>query len=260
MGDMADYPPVEAQLRSAADRAVELAGVHAGDRVLDVCCGTGNAAAAALSVGALVTGIDFDESVIRVARQRLPAGAFEVADAMRLPFADDSFDVAVSTFGVSFLAGEPAARELVRVVRDGGRIVITSWPEGGSILSAGSILRRAVLEAQGRPAVVHDPAAWHDRRYVRGLFAPHSVKFSDEQIVYRAASPQAVAAQYYDQHPQWLQARDVVGEPAYGRLREQATRFFDELNDHPSEWRATEGYLAAVATLDGGRRSGPSRL
>jgi len=167
-------------------------------------------------------GTGLDESVIQVARECLPPGTFEVADAMRLPFADDSFDLAVSTFGVSFLPGEPAVRELVRVVRDGGRIVITSWPERGSILSAGSILRRAMLEAQGRPTVVHDPTAWHNRSTVRDLFAPHSVESCDEQILYQAASPRAVAAQYYDHHPQRLRAREVVGEAVYAQLREQA--------------------------------------
>ena len=224
-----------------------------------MCCGSGNAAAAGLAAGASVTGIDLDERAIQIARERLPAAAFEVADALRLPFADDSFDVAVSVFGVSFLDGEAAVGELLRVVRGGGRVVITCWPREGSILSARSVLRRAVLEAQGRPAVVSSPTAWHDRSTVRDLFAPHTVQFHDEQITFDAVSPQAVAAQYYDHHHQWLKARQVLGERVYGQLRERATRFFDELNEHPSEWRATDRYLAAVAALDRGPERPSSR-
>jgi len=79
------------------------------------------------------------------------------------------------------------------------------------------------------------------------------VQFHDEQITFDAASPEALAAQYYDHHHQWLKARQVLlGERVYGQLRERATGFFDEVNEHPSEWRATDRYLAAVATLDRG--------
>ena len=250
MRDTRDYAAVEAQLQVAADRAIEFARVRSGEHLLDVCCGTGNAAAAAAAAGALVTGIDLDESVIQIARVRVPAGTFDAADALRLPFADDTFDVAVSTFGVSFLPGTAAVGELLRVVRVGGRIVITAWPEAGSILSARSILRRAVAAAQGRPASMSSGTAWHDRDTVRDLFAPHSVEFQDEQIVFEAASPRAVAAQYYDHHRQWLKARQVVGETVYRQLQERATRFFDELNEHTSAWHATDRYLAAVAMLD----------
>jgi len=260
MGGTRDHVPVEAQLQVAADRAIELARVRFGERLLDVCCGTGNASAAGAAAGALVTGIDLDESVIRIARERVPAGKFEIADAIHLPFANESFDVAVSTFGVSLLLGQAAVGELLRVVRPGGRIVITAWPETGSILSARSILRRAVAEAQGRPSSVSNSTSWHDRGTVRDLFAPHSVEFFDERIVFEAASSQAVAAQYYDHHPQWLQARQVVGESVYRQLRERATRFFDEVNEHASAWQATDSYLATVATLESepGRASFPA--
>jgi len=90
MNGLGDHAPVEAQLQRAADRAIELAQVRAGEYLLDVCCGTGNAAAAGLAAGASVTGIDLDERAIQIACERLPAAAFEVADALRLPFADDS--------------------------------------------------------------------------------------------------------------------------------------------------------------------------
>jgi ubiquinone/menaquinone biosynthesis C-methylase UbiE len=96
---------------------------------------------------------------------------------MHLPFADDSFDVAVSTFGVCFLPGRAAAGELLRVARHGGRIVIASWPQAGSILSARSILRHAVAEAEGRPSFVSSATAWHDRGTVRNLCASHNVEF-----------------------------------------------------------------------------------
>jgi len=116
MGDWSasHYENVELQLQAAADRAIEHAKVSAGERVLDVCCGTGNAAAAAAAIGAKVDGIDLADRPLALARQRVLAGHFQVADATRLPFENDAFDVAVSVFGVIFAPGELAVpkREL----------------------------------------------------------------------------------------------------------------------------------------------------
>ena len=250
INEAGDYRPVEAQLTVAAARATELADVRPGERLLDVCCGTGNAAAAGFTAGAIVTGIDLDPGQVDAAHQQVPAGTFLVADAMSLLFADDSFDVVVSTFGVSFLPGAPAADELLRVVRGGGRIVITSWGPAGSLLSAGGILGRAVAQAQGHPAFASSVIAWHDRATVRELFAPHRSQFSDEQIVFTAVSGHAVAQQYYERHPQWLKARQIVGETAYRQLQQRAARHFNEINEHASAWQATDRYLASVVTVD----------
>lgn len=63
---------------------------------------------------------------------------------------------------------------------------------------------------------------WHDRGTVRDAFTPHRVEFIDEQITLTAASPQAVADEYYDHHPLWLAARKIVGESRYEQLRELA--------------------------------------
>lgn len=238
--------PVEAQLQAAADRAIELASVQAGDRVLDVCCGTGNAAATSAAAGAAAEGIDLDERALEAARRRVPSGLFHVADAAQMPFADASFDVAVSVFGVSFAPGERAVGELLRVVRPGGRIVITTWPRDGSILSAGGIVGRALAEAQPARSAAPSLAPWHDRGALRRLFAPHRVGFSDEQIVFHAPSARAVACEYYDHHPLWLAAREVLGESTYEELRAEAVRFLCDVNEDPCAWRATGRYLATV--------------
>jgi len=252
MGDRSasHYEDLELQLQAAADCAIKHAKVNAGDRVLDVCCGTGNAAAAAAGDGAEIDGIDRAERPLDFARHRLPGGHFQVADATRLPFETDAFDVAVSVFGIIFAPGEQAVSELIRVVRPGGRIVITTWPEAGSILSAGSILRRAVAQVDPPPNDVGHPTPWHDRDALRSLFAPHHVGFSDEQITFRADSPQAVAQQFYDQHPLWLAARRIVGDTRYEQLRAEAIQFFSDVNEEPCAWRATGTYLVAIVQVN----------
>lgn len=243
------YERVAVQLQPAADRAIELADVVAGERVLDVCCGTGNAAAVAAGVGAQIDGIDLAERLLEVARERVPSGHFQAADATRLPFEDDAFDVAVSVFGVIFAPGEPASSELVRVVRAGGRIVITTWPQAGSILSAGGLVRRAVAEFDPSARDAPQPTPWHDRGVLRELFAPHDVEVFEEQITFHADSPQAVADEFYDHQPLWLAARRIVGDTRYEHLRAEATQFFSEVNEDPGAWRATGSYLAIVVKV-----------
>jgi demethylmenaquinone methyltransferase / 2-methoxy-6-polyprenyl-1,4-benzoquinol methylase len=97
--------------------------VSPGDRVLDACCGTGDLAIAAHERGAHVTGLDFSERMLERARRKEPAVAWMQGDALSLPFADGSFDVATVGFGVRNLADlERGLRELRRVLRDGGRV------------------------------------------------------------------------------------------------------------------------------------------
>jgi demethylmenaquinone methyltransferase/2-methoxy-6-polyprenyl-1,4-benzoquinol methylase len=109
-------------------RAVELAEVGPGSRVLDVATGTGDLAAALLAAvmpGGEVVGCDFSEQMLTRARAKVPAAAFDLADALALPYADDEFDAATVGFGArNFADLELGIAEMVRVVAPGGRVVI----------------------------------------------------------------------------------------------------------------------------------------
>lgn len=120
----------------AGECLCEAADLRAGQRVLDVACGTGNVALSAGRRFCEAIGVDYVPSLIerareRAAAERLPV-TFEVGDAESLPFEDESFDAVLSTFGAMFAPDqEKAAAELVRVCRPGGRIGLASWtPEG----------------------------------------------------------------------------------------------------------------------------------
>jgi len=107
--------------------------VRAGDRVLDVCCGTGDLAIEAHRRGADVTGLDFSERMLERARRKQPAIEWTHGDALALPFEDGSFDVATVGFGVRNVADlEAGVRELRRVLRPGGRLAILeiTTPQG----------------------------------------------------------------------------------------------------------------------------------
>lgn len=106
-------------------RAVDLACVGPGSRVLDVATGTGDLAIEAASRGCEVVGSDFSEGMLARARDKAPAIRFEQADAMALPYPDDAFDAATVGFGArNFGDLERGLSEMARVVRPGGRVVV----------------------------------------------------------------------------------------------------------------------------------------
>ena len=106
-------------------RLAVAAAVRPGDRVVDVCCGTGDLAIAALPVAADVVGLDFSEAMLERARRKAPGIEWVQGDALALPFDDASFDAATVGFGVRNVEDlERALAELRRVLRPGGRVGI----------------------------------------------------------------------------------------------------------------------------------------
>ena len=128
-------------------RVADLARVQPGDTALDVCCGTGDIAFELARRGAQVTGLDFSEPMLKVARgrgakdegrrtkdetraaRRAATGpAFLQGDAMKLPFADASFDVVTVGYGLRNLADwQTGLREMIRVARPGGRLLVLEF-------------------------------------------------------------------------------------------------------------------------------------
>jgi len=107
------------------ERAVELAQVDTGSRALDVATGTGDLAVALRAAGAEVVGCDFSEEMLERARRKEPSTRFEWADALDLPYEDDSFDAATVGFGArNFSDLGRGLGEMARVVRPGGRVVV----------------------------------------------------------------------------------------------------------------------------------------
>jgi demethylmenaquinone methyltransferase/2-methoxy-6-polyprenyl-1,4-benzoquinol methylase len=99
--------------------------VHAGDRVLDACCGTGDLALASARMGGRVTGLDFSEPMLERARRKAPELEWVRGDLLSLPFVDGAFDAATIGFGIRNVEDvDRALRELRRVLRAGGRLGI----------------------------------------------------------------------------------------------------------------------------------------
>ncbi len=167
-----DYPSmVDTWLTPLGPRLVEASGVGAGDRVLDVAAGTGNAAIPAAQRGARVTESDLTPELFEAGRARARAAGVELdwveADAERLPFEDASFDVVLSCIGVMFAPHhQQAADELVRVCRPGGTIGLLSWTPEGMI---GSLFRTMGPFAPPPPPGAQPPPLWGGEEHLRGL-------------------------------------------------------------------------------------------
>ncbi len=122
---------VPALFQQWAPRVVEAAQVRSGDRVLDVACGTGVLAREAIQrvgTGGSVIGIDVNPGMLAIARQLASSVDWREGTAEALPFDDDSFDAVISQFGLMFFQDRTAAlREMLRVLRPGGRIAVAVW-------------------------------------------------------------------------------------------------------------------------------------
>ncbi|MEI2616091.1 MAG: methyltransferase domain-containing protein [Thermomicrobiales bacterium] len=129
----AGYGEMAETLRPAVERLIDAAGIAPGARVLDGATGAGIAAIEAARRDAIVTGVDFAEELISVARELAgaagqPAIHFDVGDIEDLPYDDASFDVVISSFGSIFAPRHDAvAYQLCRVLRPGGRLAFTAW-------------------------------------------------------------------------------------------------------------------------------------
>jgi ubiquinone/menaquinone biosynthesis C-methylase UbiE len=151
------------------EQLCETVGLLPGERVLDVACGTGNAALAAARRFGDAAGVDYVPELLANGRERAAAEGLEVefveGDAQELPFDDASFDVVLSTFGAMFAPDQPkTAQELLRVCRPGGRIGMSNWTPDGLVFFS-VITKHAPL-----PAGIDPPALWGTEERVRELF------------------------------------------------------------------------------------------
>ena len=229
------YEVTADRLEPAARRAVQLLGVQPGERVLDVACGTGNAALEAARAGASAVGIDTAERLVGVARERAEAegldARFEVGEATALGAEDGAFDATVSVFGVIFADARAVADELLRVTRPGGRIVLTTWTTGGPTAEVMEVVR----ETLGGP---ERPPVWSDPDVVRSLFPPGTVTFEEAELSFAAPSVEAYMAEHEQTHPMWLEMQPAV--EATGRaaeMRERIASIFAAAN------QADDGFL-----------------
>lgn len=186
-----DYAVIGTTLQITGESLCEAVNVSAGQRVLDVAAGNGNAALAAARRGCEVTASDYVGDLLDGAAARAAADGLHVecreADAEALPFDDATFDVVLSTFGVMFTPNQQqTASELQRVCRPGGRIGLANWTPTGFV----GQMFKIVGGYAPPPAGVRSPLEWGTYDRLAELFAGHVVDTTTRQFVFRYRSAQ----------------------------------------------------------------------
>ncbi len=176
-----DFTRVAAGMRESGDALVESLGVRVGLKVLDLGCGDGTTAIPAAQRGAEVLGVDIASNLVAAGNQRAKAAGlancrFQEGDASQLDgLADQSFDLVVSIFGAMF-APRPfdVAKEMVRVTRPGGRIVMGNWIPGDPTLVA-QILKIGSAYTPPPPEGFVSPMTWGVESHVTERFTAAGV-------------------------------------------------------------------------------------
>lgn len=168
-----DFDAIADRILRVGIDLVERVGVSAGERVLDVACGSGNATIPAAVAGGEVTGVDITPELFEPGRRRAAEAGVEIewveGDAEALPVGDESFDAVVSVFGCMFAPRHRvAAAELARVLRPGGRLCVAAWTPEGEV---GELFATLGGYMPAPPPIAEAPVLWGSEDHVRDLFA-----------------------------------------------------------------------------------------
>jgi ubiquinone/menaquinone biosynthesis C-methylase UbiE len=247
-----NFAVIGTTLQIVGESLAEAADIRAGERVIDVAAGNGNAALAAARRFAHVTATDYVPALLDNAAERAAAEGqqidFKVADAENLPYDDGAFDVALSTFGAMFTPDHSrAACELARVVRPGGRIGLASWTPEGFI----GELFRVVGAAVPSPAVLKSPALWGTETHIVELFGPQAadIRTQRRNFMFRYRSPAHWVQVFRDYYGPTHKAFAALPEREHAALERAIVALLERWNTAGAASLVVPGeYLEVVIT------------
>lgn len=245
-----DYAVIGTTLQLVGERLCDAVDLHAGERVLDVAAGNGNASLAAARQFTDVTSTDYVGALLDRAKERANAErlriSFQEADAEALPFPENSFDVVLSTFGVMFAPNqEKSASEMLRVVKRGGRIGLANWAPEGFI----GQLFKTIGKHVPPPAGVKSPALWGTRERLTELFPGQDIKTEKRIFNFRYKSADHwldIFKTYYGPTNKAFAALPTDKQPA---LQADIVELLDRLNrGGPNTLIVPSEYLEIIVT------------
>ena len=251
--DAGEYAELSQHIADIGERVAARAGIEPGMAVLDVACGTGNAARPAARAGAEVTGLDLVPKLLEQGRAKAAAEGLDIewveGDAEELPFADASFDRVLSTVGHMFAPRhQRVADEMARVCRPGGAIVTATWTPEGSV---GAVFAASASYLPAPPDYASPPILWGREDHVRELFGSVATGFEFERHVNRIEwdSIEGFADYFMDRFGPLVTARAMLGE-RFGELRERILRIWRDANEATDGgFRLPQEYLLSVVRL-----------
>jgi SAM-dependent methyltransferase len=248
------YEHIAEQLLPAAREVVQAAAIRRGDRVLDLGCGTGNAALLAAELGGRVTGVDPAERLLTVARDTAAQRGIDIefvrGEAASVPLPDRSVDVVLSVFAVIFAPdADAAADEMARVAAPEGRIVLSAWIPGGAISEMNGVAAETFRRALDAPAGPQ-PFSWHDLSALSGLLVPRGfdVTLNEHLLAFTAPSASAFLEEHSQSHPRavaGLAALEARGEA--DSLRQRLLQILESGNEDDDAFCVTSRYVVAEA-------------
>ena len=229
-----DFGRIAAGYLRGAREFIARLELGAGERVLDVACGTGNLTIPAARTGATVTGVDIAPNLVAQAKARAVAESlaigFDVGNAEQLPYDDASFDTTVTMFGAMFAARpERAAAELLRVTKSGGRIAMANWTPTGFI---GQMLKATVAYAPA-PAGTASPLLWGTEDAVRDRLGAgcESLTLSRRTITFEYPfAPEQVVTEFRLWYGPTLRAFASLDDAGRDGLRRDLERLWTDHN------------------------------
>lgn len=238
-----DFTRIAATMRTSGEELVATLGIAKGQRVLDLGCGDGTTAVPAAMLGADVLGVDIAANLVEAGNRRARAAqlsnlVFREGDASHLrELPNAAFDHVVSIFGAMF-APKPfdVAREMVRVTKPGGRIVMGNWIPNDPTLVA-QILRISAAYAPPPPEGFISPMTWGVEANVVERFAQagverHRVSCARETYTFNyAGTPAAFLNEFLSYYGPTMNARDAAEKSGRAdALRHELTMLFESQN------------------------------
>lgn len=228
-----DFSVIGVTLQIVGETLAEAADIRAGERVLDVAAGNGNATLAAARRFADVTSTDYVPELLDKGRARAEAEGlnvdFQWADAEDLPFEDGRFDVVLSTFGSMFTPDHTRpAREMLRVMRQGGRIGLASWTPEGFI----GQLFKTIGAYLPPPAGLKSPALWGTEPHIVELFGAQAadIRTVRKHFNFRYRSAAHWLQIFRDYYGPTLKAFAALDEAGQNALEKDITALLERFN------------------------------
>lgn len=245
-----DYAVIGTTLQIVGESLCEALDLRAGQSVLDVAAGNGNATLAAARRWCEVVSTDYVGSLLERGRARAAAEGldvrFEQADAENLPYPGASFDAVLSTFGVMFTSNqEKAAAELMRVCKAGGKIGLANWTPAGFIGQLFKILGGYLPPAAG----LKSPMLWGTEERLRELFPGQRVEARCVQYVFRYRSPRHWLDTFRTYYGPMNKAFGALEAGKQAALAEDLTALAARLNRGGDALLVPSEYLEVVITV-----------
>jgi SAM-dependent methyltransferase len=248
------YESLAAQLLPAARVVVDSARLRPGERVLDLGCGSGNAALLAAERGGEVTGVDPAARLLEIARAQAAREGKKVTflpgEAASLPVGDSVVDVILSVFALGFVPDPgAAAAEMSRALAPGGRIVLSAWIPAGAMFEMTSAAANGVRQAVGAPPEPA-PFAWEQRDALLDLLGPHgfSVEVTHHALAFTAPSAWEFLDDQAHNHPMAVAGLTVLEQLGQAEpLRARLLAILENGNEDGGEFRVTSRYAVATA-------------